>query len=170
MKNFQSINFTSLQENVAKLIGADWMLITAGNQCNYNTMTASWGGLGHLWNKNVAFIFVRPQRYTFEFLERENLFTLSFFNEQFREALQICGKKSGRDSEKVSEAGLSPIATPSGSIAFDESHLVLECRKLYTEFLKADAFVEKELIGKVYPESDFHKMYVGEIIASYLKK
>ena len=170
MDKYQSINFKTLQENAAQLIGNEWMLLTAGNPQSFNTMTASWGGLGHLWHKDVAFIFVRPQRYTFEFAERENLFTLSFFEENFRKALQICGSKSGRDSNKVQEAGLTPIPTSSGSVSFAEARLILECRKLYADRLKPNAFLDKSIIEKEYPSADFHKMYVGEILACYLNK
>ena len=97
-----------INENAVKLIGKEWMLITAGNMENYNTMTASWGNIGFLWGKPVATIYVRPQRYTLEYIEREECFTLSFFPEQYRKALNICGTKSGRDTDKVKEAGLTP--------------------------------------------------------------
>jgi flavin reductase (DIM6/NTAB) family NADH-FMN oxidoreductase RutF len=163
MNDYQSISITELRESPAQMIGQDWMLITAGNSTAFNTMTASWGGLGELWNKQVAFIFVRPQRYTFEFLEREDYFTLSFYDESYRDALTICGTKSGRDTDKVKEAGLTPLPTPYG-IAFGEARLIIECRKIYGDFFHHEAFVDTTIADNIYPQADFHKMYVGEIV------
>src|SRR5512139_341908 len=98
-----------LSDNPFRLIGADWMLITAGSPDAFNTMTASWGGLGVLWERKVAFCFIRPTRHTYGFIERAGGFTLSFFGEQYRSALQFCGTHSGRDTDKVSGAGLTPV-------------------------------------------------------------
>ncbi len=167
MENYQAIDFRVMQENAAKLIGSDWMLITAGNSRSFNTMTASWGGLGHLWNKDVAFIFVRPQRYTLQFIECEEIFTLSFFDRMFRPALQTCGSQSGRDGDKVAQAGLTPIETTGGSVSFAEARMFLECRKLYGEYLKPEAFTDRSILASVYPQSDFHKLYIGEVVHFY---
>ncbi len=166
---FKEANIEDVRESAPKLIGKEWMLITAGNDSLFNTMTASWGGLGHLWNKNVAFIFVRPQRYTFEFTEREDTFTISFFTEEYRKALNICGSKSGRNTNKVEEAGLTPYALPDGSMAFEQARMVMVCKKLYADFLDPKAFVDTAAVSKWYPTNDFHKMYVGEIIKVYRK-
>ena len=104
----REIKATEIKENAIKLIGKDWALITAGDESGYNTMTASWGGLGQLWNKDVCFIFIRPQRYTYEFIEKNELFTMSFYPEEYRKALSFCGTKSGRDYDKAKETGLTP--------------------------------------------------------------
>ncbi len=166
---FKEVKIGEVNESAPKLIGKDWMLITAGNDSSFNTMTASWGGLGHLWNKNVAFTFIRPQRYTFEFTEREEYFTLSFFSEEYRKALNICGSKSGRNTNKVAEAGLTPYALPDGSMTFEQASMVLVCKKLYADFLNPQAFIDTAIVGKVYAAKDFHKMYVGEIVKVYRK-
>ena len=166
---FKEANIEEVRESAPKIIGKDWMLITAGNDSSFNTMTASWGGLGQLWNKNVAFIFVRPQRYTFEFTEREGYFTLSFFAEEYRQALTICGTKSGRDGNKVAEAGLTPYALPDSNMTFEQARMVIVCKKLYADFLNPKAFVDGSLVSEIYPTSDFHKMYVGEIVQVYRK-
>ena len=108
MKNMTKIDPKQIDENVIRLIGSQWMLVTAGNPAHFNTMTASWGGLGFLWNRPVAFVFIRPQRYTFQFAEENSGLTLSFFGEEYRDALKICGSRSGRDTDKVAEAGLTP--------------------------------------------------------------
>jgi flavin reductase (DIM6/NTAB) family NADH-FMN oxidoreductase RutF len=163
MKNFKRISPEKINENVIDLIGKQWMLITAGSLNSYNTMTASWGGMGMLWNKPVVFIFIRPQRFTFGFAESNTFFTCSFFNKQYRNALNFCGSHSGRDYDKAAETGLTPIATASGSVAFSEAKLVIECRKIYSQDLNPEAFLIPDII-KNYPAKDFHRMYIGEII------
>ena len=169
MENFTSIHANELSENSIKLISQDWMLITAGSlqqtpaDKTFNTMTASWGGLGFLWNKPVAFIFVRPQRYTFNFTEKEQVFSLSFFSSKYKAALELCGKISGKDTDKVKQAGLHPIKTENGSVSFKEASLILECKKVYADFLQADKFTDTSIISSVYKTGDFHKMYIGEI-------
>lgn len=151
-----------IKDNVFKLIGKDWMLITAGTPDGFNTMTASWGGLGVLWEKRVCFSVVRPTRYTYKFLEKNATYTLSFFPDEFREALTICGTKSGRDVDKVRESGLTP-AFEDNAIFFKEARLVFECRKLYFQDITPANFVDSGLEG-YYPEKDYHRLYVGEIV------
>lgn len=150
------------------LIGDEWMLITSGDEKSYNTMTASWGGVGVLWNKNVAFSFIRPQRYTFEFVEKNEYYTLSFYPDNMKQALTICGRKSGRDCNKVKEAGLSPIFNEKAPY-FEGAKLVLICKKLYNQFLTPECFVEKELEIN-YPNKDYHKMYIGEIVKALINE
>jgi len=152
-----------LSVNVFDLIGNEWMLITAGEPGKFNTMTASWGGLGHLWDRNVSFCFVRPQRYTFEFMERSTRYSLCFFGHGHRAALNYCGTHSGRDVDKVKAAKLTPLFTAKGTPYFAEARLVLECRKLYAQFLDESSFVDTSIPGAVYPGKDFHRLYVGEI-------
>lgn len=170
MENFEEIKPAAITENFIKLIGSDWMLVTAGQREHFNTMTASWGGVGFLWNKPVVFVFIRPQRYTFGFIEQEPMFTLSFFTEAYRSALQLCGTKSGRDTDKVAETGLTPMATEKGNIFFKEAQCVLECKKLYTDDLRSEHFLDKSLAEQWYPAKDYHKMYVAEIVNAWEKK
>jgi len=138
------------------------MLITAGDDKGFNTMTASWGGLGVLWNKSVAFTFIRKQRYTYEFTEDNDLFTLCFFDEDYRNALSICGSKSGRDIDKVKETGLTPVHID-GTTYFDEARLVLVCKKQYFQDIDPKNFLNAD-IEKNYPAKDYHRMYIGEIV------
>lgn len=159
--SFKEIKPELLTDNPFKLIGADWMLITAGTVGSFNTMTASWGGLGVLWERKVCFCFIRPTRYTYEFIERSENFTLSFFEERFRKALSYCGSHSGRDTDKIKEAGLTPV-TEGGFIHFAEARLVLACRKLYFQDISPDRFLDAAIEG-MYPQKDYHRMYVGEI-------
>ncbi len=167
---FQSISPEEIPGNTIRTIGRDWMLVTAGTKEKFNTMTASWGGIGHLWNKPVAFIFIRPQRYTFGFLEEQETFTLSFFGGQYREALTVCGTLSGRDVNKVERAGLTPHYTENGNVAFEEATLVLECKKLYADFFHKESFIDADIVRLDYPEEDFHKVYIAEIVNVWEKK
>lgn len=160
------------KENVFDLIGKEWMLVTAGNEKSFNTMTASWGGMGWLWNKPVAFIFIRPERYTHGFIEENDRLTLSFFPEDCRKALQVCGSKSGRDTDKVKEAGLEPVALESGSMTFSQARMTLDCRKLFkAEMTEAD-FIDREVLKRWYsekPGGSLHTVYVVEIESVLVK-
>jgi len=160
---FKEIKPGDISESVFKLIAEDWFLLTAGTAANgYNTMTASWGGMGQLWHKRVAFVFVRPQRHTWKFMENNELFTMSFFPEEHRDALKYCGSHSGRDTDKAGETGLTPFEPSDGSIAFEEAKLILECRKLYFGDFQPERFLDDKIDG-LYPEKGYHRMYIGEI-------
>jgi len=155
-----------IEDNVFKLIGTEWMLVTAGDIKSFNMMTASWGGLGVLWSKNVCFIFIRPSRYTYGFIEKSNTYTLSFFEPKYKHVLNLCGTKSGRDCDKVKETGISPAETKSGSIYFTEARLVIECKKIYYQDLEPANFLEPDISAN-YPEKDYHRMFVGEVISGF---
>lgn len=165
---FKQIDAKELNENAFKLIGTDWMLISSGNENKFNTMTASWGGVGVLWGKNVSFVFIRPQRYTLEFVEKNDYYTLSFFSDEYRPALSLCGSKSGRDVDKVAETGLTPLFD-NGVPYFGEAKLVLVCKKLYNQPLDPSCFVDKNL-DSFYANNDYHKMFVGEIVKVLVKE
>ncbi|OGW41602.1 MAG: flavin reductase [Nitrospirae bacterium GWD2_57_9] len=158
---FREIIPERVKDNPFALIGKDWMLITAGVPGKFNTMTASWGGLGVLWERKVAFCFIRPTRYTYEFMECTPRFTLSFFPEKHRAALTFCGSHSGRDRDKIKESGLTPVEH-ADVLYFSEAKVVLVCRKLYFQDIDPDRFLDKE-IHTLYPQKDYHRMYVGEI-------
>ncbi len=130
---FKEISVYRIEENVVDLIGKQWMLITAGNKDAYNTMTAAWGGFGFLWNVPVTYIFIRPQRFTFEFTENNDDFTLSFFEKKYKNILSYCGTHSGRDIDKAKEMGLIVKETEAGNIYFEQAKLVVECNKLYCD-------------------------------------
>jgi flavin reductase (DIM6/NTAB) family NADH-FMN oxidoreductase RutF len=165
----KKIDPKELTPNVIELIGHQWMLVTPGRINHFNTMTASWGGVGFLWNKPVVHVYVRPERYTFEFMEAYDTFTLSFLAPGHRKALNICGSQSGRDTDKVTDAGLHPATTEAGNVYFEEAGIVLECRTLYADFLKSDHFLEPGTYEKWYgPQiGGLHKMYVAEIVNAY---
>ncbi len=162
MHKFFDMDPLELKENVFHQIGKDWMLITAGKEGSFNTMTASWGGMGVLWNANVSFIVVRPSRYTYEFLEKEKYYSLSFFDDGNRRALQYCGAHSGRDTDKIAETGLTPLFDAQAPY-FDEAKLSFICRKMYYQDLDPAHFLDPTIAAN-YKVQDYHRLYVGEIV------
>lgn len=168
MAQFREINPLDITENAFRLIGKDWMLVTAGNSTKLNTMTASWGGVGVLWNKNVAFSFIRPQRYTLEFIDQNEYYTLSFLQDGYRDTLTFCGRNSGRDVDKIKGKKLTPVFDENAPY-FEQAKLVLVCKKLYKQAMTPDSFIDKALIEKNYPDNDFHYAFVGEIVKVLIK-
>lgn len=168
--SFKKIELSELSFNPFKLIGSDWMLITGGDISNYNTMTASWGQFGKLWNKDVFTCYIRPNRYTYGFVEDNDCFTASFFNEKYREALKFCGANSGRNCDKAKETGLTPKGFD-GCTAFEEAEMVFVCKKLYKDELKADSFLTSDgFAEKFYGSDPYHKEYIAEVTAVYIKE
>ena len=155
-------------DNALKLIGKDWMLITIKGGNGANAMTASWGCMGVLWNKPVAVCFIRPQRYTYGLAENEERMSLAFFGEGYREALSLCGSKSGRDCDKLSLAGLT-VSDVDGVPVIDQASTVVIGKKLYADDLKEDNFIEKAMLDN-YKSKDFHRIYVLEIQKVLIKK
>ncbi len=155
-----------ISQNPFCLIDDDWFLLSAGTPDAFNTMTASWGGVGILWNKPVVFCFVRPQRYTYKFMESNEIFTMSFFDESHRDALILCGKVSGRQTDKMKSTGLNPFESPLGSVFYEQSKLMLECRKLYFSDIDPGHFLVQG-ISSNYPKQDYHRMYIGEITSCF---
>ena len=123
-----------------------------------------------MWNYPVAVAVIRPQRFTYEFTEREDKLTLSFLGEEYRKALTYCGTHSGRDEDKIANAGLSVAFTESDTPAIAQARLVLECKKLYVSDLKAENFLDQTIIERWYPEKDFHRAYVLQILTAYIKE
>ena len=149
--------------NAFRMIGKEWMLVTAGDERNFNSMTASWGGMGVMWFRNVVFVVLRPQRYTKEFVDREERFSLSFYDRAYRKALTWMGTVSGRDDkDKMAKSGLTPVMLE-GVPAFAEAHTVLICRKLFAQEYDPASFLDPAVITQSYPENDFHTLYVGEV-------
>lgn len=169
MKNFTQIAPEKITDNFIHAIGSGWMLITAGDAARCNTMTASWGLVGEMWGKHAAMVVIRPSRYTKEFVDKHERLTLSFFGEQHRKALQYCGTHSGRDGDKIAEAGLTVALTDGGTPALAEARLVLECRKMYVDDLHEANFLERKSVEKWYPQRDFHTFYILEIEKAYIK-
>ena len=156
--------------NAIHMIGDDWTLITAQKQDgSVNTMTASWGFMGVLWNKPVCAVFIRPQRHTLGFVEEADRLSLTFFDEEYRAALRLCGTKSGRDTDKINDAGLT-VSHIGATPYFDQAKTVLICRKLYEDCLKPEGFIDGSLVTANYPTGDFHKVFICEIEQCLVQK
>lgn len=170
--NLAKIDITEIDFNPFVKIGKEWMLISACDEKRTDkqigTMTASWGGVGVLWGKNVFFCFVRPQRFTKEFIDAQDTITLSFFDEKYRDALTKCGRSSGRDCDKIKDAGLS-AQIHDGAVFFYEAQLTIVGKKLFCQYLDENSFADKSLIDINYPSKDYHMVYVCEITQAYQK-
>lgn len=162
MSKFVEIKPEELNKNTFQIIGTDWTLITAQKDNKVNTMTASWGGFGVMWGKNVAHIVLRPQRYTKEFVDNSSTFSLSFLDKSFKDQLTYLGTVSGRDEDKVAKSNLT-VEHSDATPYFEEANLVVICKKLYAQELKPEFFVETYLDEKWYPDKDYHTLYIAEI-------
>jgi flavin reductase (DIM6/NTAB) family NADH-FMN oxidoreductase RutF len=163
MHTFQPYPIGLLEINPFTKISKEWALVTAGTKAKSNTMTVSWGGAGELWGKNVAFIFIRESRYTKEFIDRGEFFTVSFLDEEYRDALQYCGANSGRKEDKWSGAHLTP-SYRHGIPYPDEANLVVICSKMAAVPLTENTFISPDIKTKWYADGDMHTMYIGEIV------
>ena len=168
MQGYFEINPEELEGSVFTRIGSNWMLVTAENAGRINTMTASWGGFGVIWGKKAAYIFIRPQRYTKEFLDASDTFSLSFFDNDFKKQLDYLGSVSGRNENKIKKAGLTVLNDQSAPY-FDQADTTVFCRKLYVQQFKSECFVDKQIDKELYSAKDFHTLYIGEI-TKVLKK
>ncbi|MDF2539395.1 MAG: hypothetical protein K0S76_2416 [Herbinix sp.] len=162
MKQFKIIPPEMLRKNVFQSIGKEWMLITAGNQDKVNTMTASWGGLGVMYGKNVAFIVIRPQRYTKEFIDDKTTFSLSFFEKEHKKTMNYLGSVSGRVEDKIEKSGLT-VEYLEDTPYFSEASYVLICRKLFKQTLNGESLLDEKLDHTWYPNGDYHDLYIAEI-------
>ncbi len=165
---FREIKPEELQLNPFTKIGSEWMLISAGDKDRFNTMTASWGALGYIWQRPCVTVYIRPQRYTKEFVDAAELFTISFYPPEYKKALALCGAKSGRDCDKAAQAGLTPYFVD-GSVAFEQASMIFVCRKMYHTPMPEAGFDIKPHVAEFYPQKDFHAMYLGEIIKVLVK-
>ncbi len=139
-----------------------WALLTAGKPDGFNTMTISWGGLGTLWNRPVATVYVRTSRFTHDFMDKEDYFTVSFYPEQYKKTLGVLGAKSGRDMDKIHGSGLTPKAAGQ-STTFEEAEITLVCRKLFRQRLEPENMAA-EVANTFYSGDALHDMYVGEVV------
>ena len=165
---FKKIDPKTLALNPFAAIGDQWMLITAGAPEHCNTMTASWGGLGILWGVPMATVYIRPQRYTKQFVDENEYFTLSFFPEDYRPQLNLCGTKSGRDMNKAKECGFTVAAGEGNAPYFEQADLVLVCRKRMA--MPMDEAAMPEDVKDKWYKGDYHTMYWGEIVEALKKE
>ena len=165
---FHEIKVNDLNENVFNLIGKDWFLISAEKEGTVNTMTVAWATVGILWQKNVVMVAVRPERYTKEFLDASDTFSLTVFDKSYKKMLGYCGTVSGRDEDKIAKSNLT-INHIDGTPYFEEADMVIVCKKLYAQEMKPECFIIKELDSENYPKKDYHTLYISEIEKIYRK-
>lgn len=163
----RTVDYLTVKENPALAIGEEWALLTAGREGHYNTMTVSWGHIGSIWGDgktgSSVCVYVRPQRYTKAFIDGNDYFTLSFYGEEARQKLAYLGTRSGRDEDKVSAVGMTPVFDEAAPY-FAGARLVLVCKKQYHCDMTADGFDDPAVIETHYPEHDFHTMYIAQIV------
>lgn len=164
----KEINIRDLKKSPVEMIADDWALLTSGNISDWNTMTVSWGMVGELWGKDVAECFVRPQRYTYGYMEKNDMFTLSFFDGGYKKELGICGSKSGRDTDKAKETGFVPIEAD-GAVTFEQAKVVIVLKKIAVSDINPDGFLDESIMQN-YANGDFHKIFIGEIEKVYINE
>jgi flavin reductase (DIM6/NTAB) family NADH-FMN oxidoreductase RutF len=162
MSDFISVKPVDFSCKPFSLISSDWLLITAEKEGRVNTMTASWGGLGHIWGKHSAFFFIRPQRFTKGFVDAQDKVSLSVLPGSFRDALNYLGTASGRDEDKIAKSGLT-VLRQNGTPYFKEAETVFICRKMYAQPFEENCFTDKKALEENYPERDLHTLYIAEI-------
>jgi flavin reductase (DIM6/NTAB) family NADH-FMN oxidoreductase RutF len=148
--------------DIFKQFDKKWALLTAGTEDSFNTMTISWGGLGTIWNKSVATVYVRKSRYTHEFMENNEYFTVSFYPEECKKVLGVLGSKSGRDIDKMKASGLTAVKAGE-SMSFKEAEVTLVCKKLFRQSLLTEN-MPKDIANTMYADNDIHDMYIGEVV------
>lgn len=162
MHNFQKVTEELMDINPFTKIGKDWMLVTAGNEEKANTMTASWGGLGVMWGKDVAYVVIRQSRFTKEFIDKEGKFSLSFPSEKYRKEMKFLGTVSGRDEDKIKEAGID-INYHDGVPFIDQADMVFICRVMSDTFISKEDFIDKGIDEAWYKDGNYHTLYIAEI-------
>lgn len=160
--SFKEIAPEAMNENVFKVIGTDWLLVTGAAGGKANAMTASWGGMGIMWGKPVAFLVIRPQRYTKEFIDKAEGLTISVFAGERRKMMGYFGSVSGRDEDKIVRAGLTCLEDE-GRVYFEEARMVFICKKLYAQEMQEACFIDNDSREKWYPDKDYHTMYIAEV-------
>ena len=161
------INPENFVSNSTGLWSKQWLLLTSGDHKSkeYNTMTVGWGSIGTMWNKPFVQVVVRPTRFTYEFMEKYDTFTLTAFPDKYKDQLKYLGTVSGRDEDKILKSGLTVISSEKiNAPGFDEAELIIECKKIYWDDLRSENFIDGR-IEESYPEKDYHRIYFGEILS-----
>ena len=160
--SFKEIDLMSVDENAVHLFDKSWALVTAGNREKSNTMTISWGGLGELWNEQVVTVYIRDSRYTKEFLDSEDIFSVCVFDEDYRDKLLYCGTVSGRDEDKISKAGLKLAFDENGTPYFEDARLVIIAKKVYVQEMEREKILDDKYLKEFYSEDGIHTIYIGK--------
>ncbi|HPX84857.1 MAG TPA: flavin reductase [Bacilli bacterium] len=165
MKESKDFQFT---ENLFKNLGQDYALLTAGVENDFNTMTVGWATFGVIWGKNVITCYVRPSRFTYEFMEKNDYFTLSFYDARFIAQLTYLGTHSGRNEDKVGKVGFKPLLCGE-SVTFEEAKVTFLCKKIYHQNLDEHQ-IAASIKERYYPRDDFHRFYIGEILKTFVNE
>jgi flavin reductase (DIM6/NTAB) family NADH-FMN oxidoreductase RutF len=171
---FRPLEPAAMTGNVFKLVGEDFTVITAGTELDYNSMTASWGGWGILFNEPATWCLLRASRYTLEYIRRENLYTMCYFDDQYKDQVLLFGSSSGRDSDKMKQHTLTAVETPEGSIAYKEARLIIECELIEITTVRPDDFYTadaRQFITDAYEDAhDYHKLVFGKIARVWVRE
>lgn len=162
---FFEIKPSEIPSNAFEMFPKRWALISAGDEKENNAMTVSWGGFGHLWYKDIAYVYVRPSRYTYQLIEAKDTFVITFLKDGYKEDLTYFGKNSGRNQDKTQKTNLTKTFIDDYP-TFEQAEYVIICKKSYQNDIKLDEFVDKEL-SKVYKDDNIHRQYIGEILKVY---
>ncbi len=165
---FRDLCLRDFKENVIEIISKEYMLITAGNKEGYNMMTASWGFMGEMWGEDSVAVVVRPERYTMDFIESNDYFTLTFFGDN-KDIHKVCGSKSGREVDKTALTGLSPIANEN-YVYFNEARLALVIKKKYIQPMDKKFLTDETIDEKWYKNGGWHNLIIGSIERIYIKE
>ena len=152
----------NFETDIFSAFDKEWALLTAGNAEDFNTMTISWGGMGTLWGRPVVTVYVKPIRYTYKFLEKNEYFTISFFPKEYKDDLTILGTKSGRDTDKLALTEITPKAVKNG-VGFNEAVKTLVCKKIYRQDLDIE-YMPAEVVAGAYTTEPPHRMYIGQVV------
>lgn len=170
MNTFKDINVNELGFTPFDIKDKNWMLVTAAKaDGTVNTMTASWGGFGVMWNKNVVFVVIRPQRYTKEFVDNADSFSLTLFDNSYKKDLGYLGKVSGRDENKIEKVGFNILKNKEGIPFFKEAETAIFVKKLYIQPMGGEFFLDQKITETWFPQKDYHVLYIAEI-TQVLKK
>jgi len=167
--SFKSVCPNELNDNVFDLIKKGCPLLSSESDGRLNTMTVNWGQMGYLWNKNVATVYVRPQRYTFPIIDSSDTYSLCFMGDEYTKQVAYCGKASGKDNDKIAECGFT-VSYRNGVPYFEEAEIVIICRKCYSASFDECGFNDKDIVDICYEQKDFHKMFIGEITDVLVKE
>ena len=164
----KKVDLKTLRPEIFEIFLKQNALLTAGDREKCNTMTIGWGLMGDLWNVPAFTAYVRPSRYTWQFAEENDCFTVSFFGTPRPQALAVLGTKSGRDMDKIHQSGLTPVELE-GQVAFEEAQVVLICKKIYVDDLKSEK-IPQQWKDKFYGDGDYHRIYTGQVLSVYVKE
>lgn len=176
---FKEVKIEDLSLNPMNMFGKDWCLVSAGNEKKgYNGMTIAWGHLGSIWDRKTshgkimiptANVYIRPQRYTKQYIDKEEYFTVCAFDPTYKRALGYMGSHSGKDSNKIKDAGLTPLFIDD-TIVYEEAKMIFICKKIYHQRLQEEGFLQQKILDDNYPLKDYHEMYMGEIVKVLVKE